>query len=347
MPRIGPNTLLAWRAKLPGRRVAVVGEPVLDEYVYGTTLRISREAPVPIVREDGRERRLGGAANAAANLAALGVETTLIGLIGDDASADALCELARGRGIEIGGLVRATGRATVTKTRVLAGGLHTTKQQLLRLDRENDSAPPAAVLDQVVEAALAAARGADAVVISDYGDPGLSDALVEVAARLSAAGQPVIVDSRYALQRFRGVLAVTPNEPEVEAALGVRLSSPADAVHAAGRLVDELGIGAALLTRGREGMAIARRGEPTWLLAAHGAPEALDVTGAGDTVTATFAAALAAGAPVLEAAAIANCAASVVVQAIGCATVDPDTLDDELDAFAPGSLREAEPESRP
>ena len=334
-PPLTPGALDAIIGDMAGRAIVVIGDPVLDTYIYGTTVRISREAPVPIVRADSTEHRLGGAANAAANLAALGARTTLVGLVGDDEGAEHLARLCRAVGIDASPMHRTSRRRTITKTRVLAGGLHTTKQQMLRIDREDDGAPHPDDAQALLDRAAAAIVGADAVIISDYGN--LTDLYAAVAA--AAPSAKIIVDSRYALMRFAGVTAVTPNEPEAEAALGVTLDSELDAVAAAERIQTSLDLDATLLTRGREGMAIARRGEAPLVLEPHGLGEAVDVTGAGDTVTATFALAMATGAGVLEAAVLANCAASTVVQQIGAATCGTGELRRIVARWNPGALR--------
>lgn len=309
-----------------GRRVAVLGDPVLDVYVYGTTHRISREAPVLIVREDARETRLGGAANAAANLAALGADARFVGLVGDDDGAAELEALFRQRGIAVEHLLRAPGRRTVAKTRILAGGVHTTKQQMLRLDREDTSPPSDADRARLEVAARAAVRDAEALVVSDYGEGHLSPMYAAIAGEAAARGAVVVVDSRFRLDAYRGVTAVTPNAPEAAAALGVPVDAPEEAKRGAEQLLETLSLRAVLLTRGREGMAIAERGAPTRLVPAHGHREAVDVTGAGDTVTATFTLGLAASGTVLESAILANCAGGCVVQKVGAATLTPREL---------------------
>jgi rfaE bifunctional protein kinase chain/domain len=179
---------------------------------------------------------------------------------------------------------------------------------------------------RVREAAMASFAELDALIVSDYGDGSLTKTWIEVAKAASAAGKIVIVDSRYALRSYAGVTAVVPNEPEAEAALGIKLTSAHEAAEAAVRLCQELSLSATLLTRGREGMVIAERGKAPLLLAAHGGHEAVDVTGAGDTVAAAFALALSAGGSVADAATLANCAASIVVQQIGAATCSPEEL---------------------
>jgi rfaE bifunctional protein kinase chain/domain len=310
---------------MKGRRIAVLGDPVLDVYLYGSSDRVSREAPVLIVKEERRELRLGGAANTAHNLAALGARPTLVGLVGGDDDGRALARLAEERAITPRFVARRAGW-TVTKTRILAGGLHTRKQQMLRIDREPESRLDAADADAIRAAAIDAVSASEAVVISDYGDGSLTATWIDLAKRAKASGKIVVVDSRYALASYRGVTAVVPNEPEAEAALGVALSTAEDALAAAQRLTGTLDLDATLLTRGREGMAVAERGHQPLPIDAHGGHEAVDVTGAGDTVAAVFTLALSAGAPVLDAAILANCAASRVVLEVGAAVCSPESL---------------------
>ena len=310
--------------RMAGHRVLVVGDPVLDVYLNGFTDRVSREAPVLIVQEESRDLRLGGAANTAANLKSLGAAVTLVGLVGDDPDGAALGELVDAAGIE-GRLVTRPVGATIAKTRVMAGGLHTRKQQMLRIDRENRAPPPPEALDALLTAVREVVVDADAVVVSDYGDPALTDLYVALAQDARADGRAVIVDSRHALLRFEGVTAITPNEPEVEALLGRRLASAEDAIAAARTLTERLHLEATLLTRGREGMAVVDREGKAQLVTAVGG-EAVDVTGAGDTVTAAFTLGLLAKAPILDAARLANLAASITVQQVGAAVCAPGQL---------------------
>ncbi|MBI2374093.1 MAG: sugar kinase [Deltaproteobacteria bacterium] len=310
-------------------RVAVLGDPVLDVYVYGTSVRISREAPVPIVREDGREARLGGAANAAANLAALGAATRLIGVVGDDDAREELYELALERGIDASGLVGVADRQTVTKTRILAGGVHTTKQQLLRIDRENDRAVSERARAALLEAFEAGVVGSRALVVSDY-EPGDLPKLYAELARRARPACTVVVDSRFNLNAYSGASAVTPNEPEAEVAVAHEIRGSSEALLAAAELRVRLSLEAAILTRGKEGMVV-ETAEGGTLIPRHGSPEAVDVTGAGDTVTAVVTLARAAGASFEEAALLANLAASRVVQVVGTATCSVEELLAALD----------------
>jgi rfaE bifunctional protein kinase chain/domain len=307
--------------KFAKSRVVVVGDFVADEYVYGETERISREAPVLIVRFERSELAPGGAGNAAQNLAALGVEVRAVGLIGQDALGARLLGVLRAGAVDVRGVQRVRGRATEAKTRILAGGRSTRRQQMLRVDRTPEPVPPS-VERRLVSDLLRASRGATAVLASDYGSGVLSPRVIEALRGLRRRGIPVCVDSRYALNAFSGLTMLKPNEPELEAATGIRSSTPAGLSRAARSLQRRLGCQSLLVTRGRNGMSLFERGRPPVHLDAHGDKEAVDVTGAGDTVAATYAAAIASGAEPVEAMRLANVAASIVVQKAGTATVD-------------------------
>lgn len=294
---------------------------MLDVYVYGETARVSREAPVLIVRKEREEYRLGGAANVAANLAALGVQTELIGVVGRDGAADKLRHMLRERGVEVGGLVPGA-NATPTKTRVLAGATGTAKQQVLRIDEEPELYT-ASSGDALAESLQARAATSDAVVISDYGLGSVGERTMEVAARLSTSGQVVCVDSRYRLAQFHNVTVITPNAPEAEAATGLSLSRPG-AIEQVGRmLLEKTGCQLCLLKLGRRGMTLFSAGGSSEHVDIVGDEEVADVTGAGDTVIAAFAVGLAARLGAGNAMRIANTAAGVVVMKIGTATASP------------------------
>jgi rfaE bifunctional protein kinase chain/domain len=317
-----PSSLVA---RFPGVHVAVLGDFVADEYLYGETERVSREAPVLVVRHESTDVKPGGAANAAANVVALGARALPVGVLGKDAAGDALVRWFEDAGADAQGLLQPRDRVTETKTRILAGGRSTTRQQMLRVDRADDR-PLAAGVRRRLERALAeACLRAQAVMVSDYGSGLVDDRLVE---RLQVLGArvPVCVDSRYGLRRFKGAALVKPNEPELEAAFGARLRDESDVERAGRTLLDELGAGALVATRGRHGMWLFVPGKPTYKVPVFGPAEAVDVTGAGDTVLAALACALGAGASHREAVELANVAGGIVVQKPGTATCSASEL---------------------
>jgi rfaE bifunctional protein kinase chain/domain len=309
--------------------VVVVGDFVADEYVYGETERVSREAPVLIVRYERSELKAGGAGNAALNLAALGVKVRAVGIVGDDALGTALLDELSGGGVDVAGLVRVPGRQTEAKTRILAGGRSTRRQQMLRLDRAPEPPPPAAER-RLVAHLERLGRRSSAVLASDYGSGAVGPAALEALRRLKKGGVPVCADSRYGLRTFVGLTMVKPNENELEAASGVSLSRPGGLERAARTLQRRVDCDVLLVTRGRNGMSVWRRGLPPVHLAAHGSQDAVDVTGAGDTVAAAFSAGLAAGGDPVAAARLANVAGALVVQKPGTATVSREELAAEL-----------------
>jgi rfaE bifunctional protein kinase chain/domain len=310
-------------------RVVVAGDLIADEFIYGRVERVSREAPVLILRYDATEIVPGGAGNAASNAAALGARVDVVGVVGRDVPGrrmlDALPARATTRGVR-----RVADYVTPVKTRILAGGVHSAKQQIVRIDRAG-TAVGRRLTAQVESALDRATSEADAVIVSDYGSGLITPALWRrVRRRRSGRSAPVsLVDSRYALGEFIGMTACTPNESEVEALLGVRIGDDGEALERAGRaLVQRLECEAVLVTRGSRGMALFEPKRPTELIPIVGSDQVTDVTGAGDTVIATFALALAAGATFSEAAHLANHAGGIVVMKRGTATVSaPELLD--------------------
>ena len=312
-------------------RIAVVGDLVADEYLYGETDRISREAPVLIVRFEESEFRLGCGANAAANVAALGASVLPIGLVGDDGIGERLRGMLRGVGADPAGVLAAAGRPTATKTRILAGGKNTRRQQMLRIDRDGPGPVPSALLGKLLRALKEAAEQSDAVLVSDYGLGTLCEPVVETILRIAAQGKPVCVDARHGIAQYRGVAIAKPNEVELEQAVGRPLGGDPAALEEAGReLLRTCRAKTLLVTRGRAGMMLLRANGPTAILPAHGSSNAVDVTGAGDTVIATVTVALAAGADPAQAARLANVAGSLVILKPGTATVSPAELHREL-----------------
>jgi len=334
-PRPGPHErqvrLLGLVDGFARCRVAVVGDIVADEFLTGQISRVSREAPVLILRYDTTSVVPGGGGNAANNVAALGGRVDLLGLVGRDEAGRALIKAFPGA-VRQGGVLRPAGYHTPTKTRVLAGGIHSAKQQIVRIDREPASPPPASVLRAFTGKVLATIDRADAVLLSDYGYGVVTPLLAEtVRHRLDSSARrrpvPVLVDSRYNLGAFRGVTACTPNQPEVEQLLGVRINDDLEALERAGRkLLRRLRTNAVLVTRGSHGMALFEPKAPTAHIPIFGSDEIADVTGAGDTVMATMSLALAAGASFYEAARLANYAGGIVVMKRGTATVSAEEL---------------------
>jgi len=313
--------------RLRGRRILVVGDLIADEYLYGKPARISREAPVLILRFTDREVRLGGAANAAHNVQALGAQAVPVGVVGDDEGGAAIAALFERAGISTEGLVRAPGRRTPVKTRIMAGGSESTRQQVVRLDREPEPGLPPDVEARLLERLGALSREADGVVCSDYGYGVVSPRVFETVCQgARERGAPVSVDSRYDLLRFRGATAATPNEPEVEALTGTELVDERAIEKAARQVLERLGAKLLLVTRGSRGMALFEREGPVTFIPIHGSDQIADVTGAGDTVISAFTAALAAGAPPGHAAWLANVAGGVVVMKRGTASATPADL---------------------
>lgn len=293
-------------------RVVVAGDVMLDRYLFGSTGRISPEAPVPVVHVHETDDRPGGAANVAVNLASLGVATRLVGVVGNDAAADSLASIMGEHGIACD-FARADDRPTITKTRVQSRG-----QQLIRLDQENAAAMPG---DAVTSALRGALEGAGAVILSDYGKGALADVSAMIAA-CREAGVPVLVDPKGTdFTKYRGASLITPNQGEFEAVAG-EASDDEDLVARARAMMDDLELDALLVTRSEKGMLLVEAGAEPLFLSTQ-AREVFDVTGAGDTVIATLAASLASGQTLGSAAALANLAAGLVVRKIGVATVTP------------------------
>jgi rfaE bifunctional protein kinase chain/domain len=321
-------------AQLLGRfsraRIVAIGDLVADVFVYGETDRISREAPVLIVRYESAEMKPGCGANAIMNLCALGARVQAIGLIGDDPIGVRLRGLLRNAGADDSGIFSVQG-ATSTKTRVLAGGRNTRRQQMLRIDRDGPPAPGPALAQKLVKALAQAAARCDAILVSDYGMGLFTPALVEAVRSLAQQGRTVCVDARFGLSKYRGVALAKPNEVELEQAVGRPVGDDPSALEEAGReMLKTLGAGALLITRGRNGMALLRPGAPTATVPAHGSAEAVDVTGAGDTVMAACTAAMGAGADAVQAMRIANVAGAVKVRKSGTVPVAAEELKEEL-----------------
>ena len=315
--------LLALVERFPRQRIIMLGDLVADESVYGEIARVSREAPVLILRERERQVVPGGGGNAANNLASLGARVTPVGVVGNDESGDALIHCFRERQISTRHIVRVRGYLTPTKTRILGGLSHWQRQQIVRVDREPAQPPPAEVRHGLTQAAAALLGDSTGMLIADYGYNATSAEEVGALRQEVRGGAiPITVDSRYDLPTYRNVTAATPNEPELEAAFSQSIGNDLDRLYTLGRrFLHRQGFQALLVTRGRDGMALFEPRRPPCNLPIFGSDQAVDVTGAGDTVIAAFTLALAARASFLEAALIANCAGGIVVMKRGTATV--------------------------
>jgi len=319
--------LLDLLPRLEGRRLVVAGDYVLDRFVFGHPKRVSREAPVLILRFWKEENLPGGAGNTAANVRSLGGIPVPVGVVGEDDEGRTLRAILSDRGIDPADLFPAAGYETPAKTRILGGAPHAIKQQIVRYDRE-----PAAPLGEretgMVSAALAAAaRNAHGAILSDYGYGAVSPAAVAPLKAALPAGAPVLVDSRHALLRYSGVDAVTPNEEEIEECVGFPLGDSLETLVRAGDVLrTRISCPNVLVTRGSRGMALFSESGAPKIIPVHGTDQVADVTGAGDTVLATFSLALAAGASPLESALLANFAGGVVVMKMGTATVTREEL---------------------
>ncbi len=329
------DRLRALVQRFRGRRVLVVGDIIADQFIYGQIARVSREAPVLILRYDASEIVGGGAGNAANNVAALSGRALLAGIVGADEEGRRLMA-SFGRGVDKASIVRAGQYVTPVKTRILAGGVHSAKQQVVRIDRDGAWPLSDAVSRAFGRRLVSALDAVDAVVVSDYGSglvtPGLVDRIRARVSRGSRrAGVPVLVDSRYRLLEFHGMTMCTPNEAEVEQMLGVRIDEDPDILERAGReILRRTRSEAVLITRGSRGMALFEPKRRTEHIPIVGSDEVTDVTGAGDTVIATFALALAAGGSFADAAHLANHAGGLVVMKRGTATVSARELADAV-----------------
>jgi rfaE bifunctional protein kinase chain/domain len=312
----------------PKITVTVLGDLVADEFVFGEISRVSREAPVLILKHRERTVVPGGGANAANNLADLGVNVLPVGIVGDDEPGRMLLKYFRHKRIAVSGVLKDKSYTTVTKTRILAGMTHTARQQVVRIDREPQQAPNAHLTRELYLAARNYAHASDALLVSDYGYGAATPAIVAALQEKGKLGAvPIVVDSRYRLVQYSGVTAATPNEPEVEEALGVRIGQDWNQVIAAGeQVMERMKLESLVITRGRDGMVAFDHKHKPVDIPIFGSDQVADVTGAGDTVIAAFTAALAAGATTEEAAQLANYAGGIVVMKRGTATVSREEL---------------------
>lgn len=313
------------------RKVLVVGDLFADEYTTGEVARISREAPVLILHHRSSTIFPGGAANAAANLGALGLAVDMAGVVGEDLMAEPLKGALNERGVNTDLVLACGDRPTTTKTRISAGSKQSVTQQIVRVDREKKGPLPEAVRERLLARVAEAMPHYDAVLLSDYGYGVLGGTEIAELLRLAEQhGVLVTVDSQGDLGRFPGAKVLTPNQPEAEAEAGFLIRDE-DSLQAAGlALLAKSRAEAVLITRGAAGMALFERGKPCVTIPAYNRSEVFDVTGAGDTVVGTLTAALAAGASLPEAMVLANVAASIVVRRFGTSVTSPQEIAETL-----------------
>jgi rfaE bifunctional protein kinase chain/domain len=319
---LAPSRTRALLRAMRGRRVLVLGDVMLDQFLWGKVARISPEAPVPVVEVSSETYHLGGAANVAGNVRALGGEAVVAGVVGDDAAGARVRSALAEAGIEDALAVADGGRPTTVKTRIIAH-----HQQVVRADRESAEPVSGALERALLDGVRAALPSCAAVILSDYHKGVVTAAVMKsVTALARRRGVPVLVDPKVAhFGLYRRVALVTPNQSEAEQATGVKIRSTADVLAAGAAILRRLHCDAALITRGEQGMSLFEPGRrPVHIPTA--AREVFDVTGAGDTVIATIALARCARAGLPEAARLANLAAGVVVGKVGTATASPDEV---------------------
>lgn len=326
------------RETFPQKRIVIAGDLVADQFLRGTISRVSREAPVFILRHDETETRPGAAANAAANVAALGGAPVLVGLTGDDEAGEMLREVLSKAGVDIRGVIAEASRKTTTKVRVLAGQHYAARQQVIRIDYEDRAQIAPEVREKLASDLTSAADGADAIVISDY-NYGVADReLFDQASRLAADRSiPLLVDSRFRLSEFARATAATPNQEEAERLIGAELT-----LENCVELRERLGLSSLLVTRGNKGMLLFEKDREPLQLPAIGPTEPVDVTGAGDTVIAAYSLGLASGLSSADAARVANHAGGVVVMKKGTASVSMPELLESISVYGgPNTLGSA------
>jgi len=317
------DRLLCLVRAFAGKRILVVGDLVADEYIIGAPLKVSREAPVLILGQREHYTVPGGAMNPGVNARTLGAEV----FIGDDASGERLRRRLATYGITLDGVVSEPNRPTTTKTRIFAGDSQLVRQQIVRVDVLDASDLSDGCKGRMLAYLSATIPTVDALILSDYENGVISPEIIKTAIPLARdVGKTIIVDAHGDLDRFQGVTALTPNQPEAEATLGRRIHDRESLETAGQELLERTHAQGLLITRGSEGMSLFERDQPPLHLPAFYHGEVADPTGAGDTVAATFTLALTAGATQAEAATLANIAAGLVIQRLGNATNTPEEL---------------------
>lgn len=310
------------RNEFSKRKIVIVGDLVADQFLHGNISRVSREAPVFILRHDETQTFAGGAANAAVNVAALGGKAVLVGVIGEDVNGSKLLEVLKNFNVDCDLTIVSNHFPTTAKVRVLAGHRHTQRQQIVRIDYENSAELDTETINRLKTNFHQAATEADAIIISDYNYGVANREIAELAAKISKERQiPLIVDSRFRLKNFPNATSATPNQEEVEELLGEGFSEDD-----CRKLCQDLGYESLLVTCGNKGMILVEKNKMPLRIDAVGSKEPVDVTGAGDTVIAGYALALASGLNFAESANLANHAGGIVVMKKGTASASVDEL---------------------
>jgi D-glycero-beta-D-manno-heptose-7-phosphate kinase len=319
------NRLLKIIDLFPHKKILVLGDLIVDEFLYGNITRVSREAPVLVLEYRSFVRLPGGAANAANNLLSLGSKVKIAGAVGTDDAGTDLLKTLENKGANVKPVRRIESYATPLKTRILAGAQHSASQQVVRFDRGDllHGSPlwPARSLERM-------AQSVDAIIISDYGYGSVVPHVMDCLKRVMLHRQiPLVVDSRFSMSKYSEVTAITPNITELEAAAGISIGNNPDILRKAGRnALRSQKLGCLLVTQGRFGMTLFAPRKPALHIPIFGSDEVADVTGAGDTVIAVFTLALACGGSPEEAARLANYAGGLVVMKRGTATLTPDEM---------------------
>jgi D-glycero-beta-D-manno-heptose-7-phosphate kinase len=332
-PSVDLRDLAECVERFPGKTIVLLGDFVADEFRFGDISRVSREAPVLILKHRETQVVPGGGANAANNFASLGAKVLPITVVGDDAAGDALFHYFREKAMNTTAIFRVKARPTPTKTRFLAGWAHTVSQQVLRFDYEPHAPLPEATRHKIQQKLFDSLRRANALAISDYGFGVATPELVRQATSKLRKVLPVTLDARYRLHSYAksGITSATPNEAELEAEHHTTIGSDATELARTGRAtLSAMKLQALLVTRGRHGAALFESGDHLTHIPIYGSNQAVDVTGAGDTVLAAYTLALACNASPLEAAQIANIAGGLVVMKPGTATVSRQELLDAI-----------------
>ncbi len=310
------------------RRLVVIGDAIADQFVYGNISRVSREAPVFILRHEQTTTVPGGAANCAMNLAALGARVSLVAVVGADEAGTELRKKLETAGVDVDGVIVSQKIQTTTKVRILAGQSHSNRQQVIRIDYEGNPLDDGELRESIHKELTQKLSSAEGLIISDYNYGVVNDQALGLIRDLT--NKPVLIDSRFRLSEFTGFTAATPNEDEVEHLISDSITSTEQLELAAKTLKEQLHHEALLVTRGAKGMMLLANDAAPLHIPAVGSQQSVDVTGAGDTVIATFALAIASDASFEDAARLANYAGGLVVMKRGTASVSASELEHSI-----------------